>query len=69
MGVPNDADVDIFAFGDMIGQAVSGRGRALHVRPNVRGNLPAEAGLVRPFRDDGTAGPERAYKACRSGSG
>ena len=37
--------------------------------PNVRGNLPAEAGLVSPVRDDSTGGADRAYKACRSGSG
>jgi hypothetical protein len=30
--------------------------------------LPAEAGFVSPVRDNSTAGADRAYKACRSGS-
>ena len=29
----------------------------------------AEAGVVSPVRDDATAGTDRAYNACRSGSG
>ncbi len=29
----------------------------------------AEAGVVSPACDDATAGPRRAYNACRSGSG
>ena len=29
----------------------------------------AEVGVVSPVRDDATAGTDRAYNACRSGSG
>jgi hypothetical protein len=29
----------------------------------------AKAGVVSPVRDDATAGADRAYNACRSGSG
>ena len=29
----------------------------------------AEAGVVSPVRDDATDGADRAYNACRSGSG
>jgi hypothetical protein len=35
---------------------------------NVRAKLPAEAGAVSPVRDNSTAGADRAYSACRSGS-
>ena len=51
------------------GVAMQPRTGVLDLGPNVRGNLPAEAGLVSPVRDDSTGGADRAYKACRSGSG
>ena len=35
---------------------------------NVRAKLPAEAGVVSPVRENSTAGADRAYNACRSGS-
>ena len=39
------------------------------VWPNVRVNLPAEAGTVSPVRDDAPRAADRACGACRSGSG
>ena len=36
--------------------------------PDVRAKLPAEAGFVRPVRDDSTSGANWVYKACLSGS-
>ncbi len=41
----------------------------LVVKPNVRGNRPAEAGSVSLARDSGEAAARQAYAACRSGSG
>ncbi len=43
--------------------------RTRQLMPNVRAKLPAEAGAVSPVRDDANAGTDRAYSACRSGSG
>jgi len=37
--------------------------------PNVRVNLPAEAGTVRLVRDDAPCAADQPYSACRSGSG
>ena len=39
------------------------------LRPNVRGNLPAEARSVSLDRDDASMAADQAYAACRSGSG
>ena len=47
-----------------------GRAQTLSpVTPNVRGNLPVEAGAVSPGCDDAPCAAARAYSACRSGSG
>jgi hypothetical protein len=45
------------------------RGRRRHWPPDVRANLPAEAGLIGLVRDDSTTRAYRAYKVRRSGSG
>ncbi len=41
---------------------------SVHVRPNVRAKLPAEAGAVSLVRDDAPCAADQAYSACRSGS-
>jgi hypothetical protein len=44
-------------------------GVCIFLRPNVRGNRPAEVGGVRLARDSGEAAARQPYAACRSGSG
>jgi hypothetical protein len=43
--------------------------RCQFVRPNVRGNRPAEAGGVRLVCDSAEGTAHQPYTACRSGSG
>ena len=40
-----------------------------NVRPNVRSNLPAEAGGVSLVCEGAEGAAHQAYTACRSGSG
>ena len=49
--------------------AWGGGTEAIGMRPNVRANRTAEASAVSPVRDDAPCAADRAYGACRSGSG
>jgi hypothetical protein len=71
-GSAGDAPVTASPRAQRAEQRRSNKGRkttgAPNLRPNVRAKLPAEAGVVSPVRDNSTAGADRAYNACRSGS-